>query len=69
MSDPELDPELSWAEVHGYTNRCAGCGQITDSTYCSVRCELDDLARERAEKTKPDIDGCGDTAYDKAEED
>ena len=38
-----------WAEMHGYTNRCRGCGQLTDSDYCSTRCELDDLARQRAE--------------------
>jgi endogenous inhibitor of DNA gyrase (YacG/DUF329 family) len=35
-----------WAEPHGYTRRCAYCGQETDSTYCSNRCALDDFEEE-----------------------
>lgn len=50
-----------WAESHGYTQKCAGCGQTTDSTFCSVRCELDERARAEAERDDEDdmIDGPG----------
>lgn len=41
--------DIDWDEAHGYTQKCRGCGRTTDSTYCSIGCELDDRARERAE--------------------
>lgn len=40
----------NWAEDHGYWMKCMACGERTDSDFCSTRCELDYLAREREEK-------------------
>lgn len=58
MSDPD------WGEVHGYTNRCAGCGQSSDMTYCSARCEIDARAMAVIEDEPGDmLDGENDTVY------
>lgn len=52
---------MGWDEAHGYTMKCRGCGQTTDSTYCSTRCEQDVYARERADAEETDdILDCGD---------
>ena len=51
---------MSWDEAHGYTQKCAHCGQATDSTFCSTRCELDELAAARAERDADDF-MCGET--------
>lgn len=72
----------TWAEVHGYTNRCPGCGQLTDSDFCSSRCEsethaLDLLAageedeREEADMLDgvPDVPTYGDAKHERAEYD
>lgn len=53
---------MGWEEAHGYTNKCAGCGQTTDSTYCSWRCEadsrvLEDIGGEDEEEDGEDLDG------------
>lgn len=44
-------------EARGYTNRCQGCGQLTDMDYCSIRCKHEAQALDRmADEVEEDDD-------------